>query len=249
MWIYVIGDIYGQFELLWVVYVWIVEDDGVQGGDGQIVYVGDLIDRGFDLCGVVDYLMCGQVEGWLWIVLKGNYDCFLMCFFQQLGWIDLGFVLGLYWLDYQNLGVVLMLVLYGVECGMCSYVDVLVDMFCVVLQVYVDWLDVLLLYYWIDGVVIVYVGMWLGVVLEDQIEYDLLWIWKGFLDNVCDYGVLVVYGYMVVDWVMYFGNWLVIDIGVVYGGLLSVVVFDEIGLYQLIEVGCVLVVYEVVLVG
>ncbi|MTH63210.1 metallophosphoesterase family protein [Paracoccus shanxieyensis] len=246
---YVIGDIHGQLELLRAVHARIAEDDGAQGGDGQIVHVGDLIDRGPDSRGVVDHLMRGQAEGRPWIVLKGNHDRFLTRFLQQPGWIDPGLASGLHWLDHQNLGAAPTLASYGVERGTRSHADVLADTLRAVPQAHVDWLDALPLHHRIDGAVIVHAGMRPGVALEDQTEHDLLWIRKGFLDNACDHGALVVHGHTVVDRVTHFGNRLAIDTGAAYGGPLSVVVFDETGLHQLTEAGRVPVAHEAAPVG
>ena len=81
--IYAIGDIHGQLALLKAAHARIAQDDAAHGGDGVIVHVGDLLDRGPDSRGVVDHLMQGQAEGRPWIVLRGNHDRFLPRFARQ----------------------------------------------------------------------------------------------------------------------------------------------------------------------
>ncbi|SMO68489.1 metallophosphoesterase [Paracoccus laeviglucosivorans] len=246
---YAIGDIHGQLELLKAVHDRIARDDAAHGGGGVIVHVGDLIDRGPDSRGVVDYLMRGQAEGRPWIVLKGNHDRFLVRFLQTPEWVDPGLTSGLHWLDHQNLGAGPTLASYGVERGTRHHADVLADARAAVPRAHVDWLDALPLYHQIDGAVIVHAGLRPGVALKEQAEHDLLWIRKGFLDNADNHGTLVVHGHTVVERVTHFGNRLAIDTGAAYGGPLSVVVFDQDGLHELTQNGRAPVLREAVAVG
>lgn len=234
---YVIGDIHGQLELLKAAHDRIARDDAAHGGGGHVIHVGDLIDRGPNSRGVVEYLMRGQADGQRWTVLKGNHDRFLTQFLREPEWVDPGLTSGLHWLDHQNLGAGPTLASYWVERGTRSHAEVLADARRAVPQAHLDWLQALPLYHRIPGAVVVHAGLRPGVALQDQAEDDLLWIRKGFLDNVQDHGTLVVHGHTVVERVTHFGNRLAVDTGAAYGGPLSVVVFDESGLHEVTDQG------------
>jgi len=223
---YVIGDIHGQLDMLRSVHERIGRDDAAHGGGGQVVHVGDLIDRGPDSRGVVDYLMRGPAEGRPWIVLKGNHDRFLPRFVEEPDWIDPGLASGRHWLDHANLGAGPTLASYGVTRDGRSHADVLADTIRAVPEAHLRWLDGLPLWHLIPGALIVHAGIRPHVDLSRQTEHDLLWIRQGFLDDATDHGILVVHGHTVVDQVTHFGNRLAIDTGAAYGGPLSVVVFD-----------------------
>ncbi len=224
--IYAIGDIHGHLELLKAAHERVARDDAAHGGGGHIVHVGDLIDRGPDSRGVVDYLLRGQRDGKPWTVLKGNHDRFLPRFALAPEWRDPGLASGKHWIDHANLGAGPTLASYGVERGERSHADILADMLRAVPEDHIRWLDRLPLFYRLPQAVIVHAGIRPGVDLERQTEHDLLWIRQGFLDDATDHGTLVVHGHTPVEQVTDFGNRLAIDTGAAYGGPLSVVVFD-----------------------
>lgn len=234
---YAIGDIHGHLELLKATHERIARDDAAHGGGGQIVHVGDLIDRGPDSRGVVDYLMRGQNDGQPWTVLQGNHDRFLSRFAFQPEWVDAGLASGAHWLDHANLGAATTLASYGIERGSRSHADILADTLRLVPEAHLRWLAQLPLWHLIPQALIVHAGIRPGVDLAEQTEHDLLWIRKGFLDDRTDHGILVVHGHTPVDQVTHFGNRLAIDTGAAYGGPLSVVVFDEDGLHEVAEDG------------
>ena len=70
---YAIGDIHGQFDLLKAAHARIAADQA-RHGPGPIVHIGDLVDRGPNSPGVIDYLMQGHLGGEDWITLLGNHD-------------------------------------------------------------------------------------------------------------------------------------------------------------------------------
>lgn len=65
--LYAIGDIHGQIDLLHAAHERVFRDGGQ---NALIAHVGDLIDRGPDLRGVVQYLMQGQRDDRPWIVTR-----------------------------------------------------------------------------------------------------------------------------------------------------------------------------------
>lgn len=223
---YAIGDIHGHLELLKAAHERIERDDAAHGGGGHIVHVGDLIDRGPDSRGVVDYLMRGQMAGRPWTVLKGNHDRFLPRLALQPEWIDPGLESGRHWLDHAGLGAGATLASYGITRDGRSHDEILADVHRLVPKAHIAWLDQLPLTYQIPQALIVHAGIRPGVPIDQQTEQDLLWIRKGFLNDTTDHGILVVHGHTPVEAVTHFGNRLAIDTGAAYAGPLSAVVFD-----------------------
>ena len=72
---YAIGDIHGQLEQLRAAHARIEEDRQACGDDTALtIHLGDLVDRGPDSRGVIEYLLNGIENGAPWIVVKGNHD-------------------------------------------------------------------------------------------------------------------------------------------------------------------------------
>ncbi|MFN7053431.1 MAG: metallophosphoesterase, partial [Gemmobacter sp.] len=72
---YAIGDIHGHLDLLKAAHALIAADRAAIGDtEAPVVHIGDLVDRGPDSRGVIDFLMQGQAMGAPWVVLKGNHD-------------------------------------------------------------------------------------------------------------------------------------------------------------------------------
>ncbi|SIR03317.1 serine/threonine protein phosphatase 1 [Paracoccus thiocyanatus] len=232
---YAIGDIHGYLEPLKAVHDLIARDDAARGGGGTLVHVGDLVDRGPDSRGVVDYLLRGQAQGRPWIVLKGNHDRYPPRFARQPDWIDPGLASGRHWLDHPLLGAAETLASYGVEIR--DHARTHADMMRAMPEAHLSWLEGLPLWHLAPQALFVHAGIRPGIDLSQQSEHDMVWIRKGFLDHAGDHGLLVVHGHSPVKQVTHFGNRLAIDTGAAYGGPLSAVVFDEDGLHLLTESG------------
>ena len=72
--IYAVGDIHGHLDKLEEAHRRITLDCVAAGGPAPVVHVGDLVDRGPDSRGVVDFLKSGLERGEDWVVLRGNHD-------------------------------------------------------------------------------------------------------------------------------------------------------------------------------
>lgn len=66
---YVIPDIHGHYDLLRKALDWVESQE-----NGEVIFLGDYIDRGPKNREVVDLLMAGPPEGWQWLLLKGNHE-------------------------------------------------------------------------------------------------------------------------------------------------------------------------------
>lgn len=231
--IYAIGDIHGHLDQLQAAHQRIRKDGGP---DAPIVHVGDLMDRGPESRGVVDYLMQGQAEGRPWVVVRGNHDRFLPKFLSDKDWIDPMLSGGAHWLDHPGLGAAATLASYGVDSDQPRD-EVWAQARAAVPEDHARFLSSLPLYYLHPLALFVHAGVRPGVGLRDQAEDDLLWIRKGFLESRDDFGPLVVHGHTALETAHHHGNRLNIDGGAGYGRPLCAVVIDQNRAHLLTEEG------------
>ncbi|MEI3854518.1 MULTISPECIES: metallophosphoesterase family protein [Ensifer] len=68
---FAIGDIHGCLDQLRV----LLGEIETYAPAGRVIFLGDLIDRGPDSRGVVEFVMAGPSKpGWTWLTLKGNHE-------------------------------------------------------------------------------------------------------------------------------------------------------------------------------
>ncbi|MBK4214465.1 serine/threonine protein phosphatase [Paracoccus caeni] len=220
--LYAIGDVHGQLDLLKAAHERIFHDGG---RDALIVHVGDLVDRGPDSRGVVDYLMTGQDRGQPWVVTRGNHDRFLPKFMHDPDWVDPGLASQRHWLDHPGLGAAATLASYGLDADL-PRAELLEQTRRAVPEAHATYLASLPLYYLHPLALVVHAGIRPGVDLQDQDEQDLVWIRQGFLESTDDFGPLVVHGHTALETATHYGNRLNIDGGAAYGRPLCAVVIE-----------------------
>lgn len=230
--IYAIGDIHGHLELLQQAHALIEADGG-----GTVVHVGDLVDRGPDARGVIEYLMAGQDEGRPWIVLKGNHDRMFADFLHDPFTVDPGLSSRQLWLEHPGLGAAATLNSYGVRAGLRPVAEVHAEALAAVPPAHAAWLRALPLWHLHPLALFVHAGIRPGIDLEHQVEDDLVWIRRGFLEDTRDHGVLVVHGHTAIKQATDYGNRLNIDSSAAYGGPLSAVVLTPEGPHLLTDQG------------
>lgn len=219
MTVHAIGDIHGELDKLRVLHRRIA---ALSGEDALIVHLGDLIDRGPDSRGVVEYLMQGQAQGRNWVVLKGNHDRFLPRFLAEPEWIDPGLNTPRHWVTHEGIGAAATLRSYGVDPGLRGAALHRAALGAIPVE-HVDWLAGLPAFWRHPLALFVHAGIRPGVDIAAQTEQDMLWIRQPFLDDRRDHGVLVVHGHTPVRQVEHHGNRLNIDTGAVFGRQLSAV--------------------------
>ena len=229
---YAIGDIHGHIDLLCRAHDRIAADGG-----GTVVHVGDLVDRGPDSRGVVEYLAAGVAAGQPWIVLKGNHDRMFTRFLNDPWEPEDGLRADLSWL-HPKLGGGATLASYGV----CNPVDrpvrpVHADAVRVVPPDHRAFLQGLPVLYRSEDAVFVHAGIRPGVPMDQQTDTDLVWIRGPFLTDPRDHGVLIVHGHTALEAPRHYGNRLNIDSGAAYGGPLTAVVLEGGVAFHLTEGG------------
>jgi serine/threonine protein phosphatase 1 len=224
---YAIGDIHGHLDLLRDAHEKIARDRLLTGDrEAPVIHLGDLVDRGPDSRGVIEYLQAGQAAGEPWVVLKGNHDRMFAGFLDDPAWQDPGLRSELSWL-HPRLGGAATLGSYGVRAaGDRPVAPVHAEAVAAVPQSHRDFLAGLPVWRQRGVVVFVHAGIRPGVAMEAQSETDLVWIRKGFLEETGDFGVLVVHGHTALDAPRHYGNRVNIDSGAAYGGLLTTVVVE-----------------------
>lgn len=231
--LYAIGDIHGQLELLKQAHARVMRDGGE---DALIVHVGDLIDRGPDSRGVVEYLSKGQRGGRPWIVTRGNHDRFLTNFLRDPNWIDPGLSTSQHWIDHRGLGAAATLASYGVDHALPR--DRLhAEAVKAVPSSHAEFLASLPLWFLHPLALVVHAGIRPSIDLQEQAELDLVWIRKGFLESEADHGPLVVHGHTAIRTATHHGNRLNVDGGAAYGRPLCAVVIESAGTWLLTDDG------------
>ena len=222
---YAIGDIHGHLDLLRQAHDRIARDQASHGA-APIIHIGDLVDRGPDVRGVIEYLRQGIASGQDWVVLKGNHDRMFAGFLQDMHWHDPGLRPDLSWLHYR-IGGAETLASYGVRnAADRPTASVHHDAAAAVPPDHLHFLLGLPCSLTRGKAVFVHAGIRPGVAIGDQDETDLLWIRKVFLDDPRDHGPLIVHGHTAIDGPAHYGNRLNLDSGAAYGGALSAVVIE-----------------------
>lgn len=211
--LYVIGDVHGHLDQLKAAHDRVFSDGG---RDAVIAHVGDLIDRGPDSRGVVEYLMTGQAQGRPWTVTRGNHDRFLPQYLLQPDWVDPSLSSREHWTLHSGLGAPETLRSYGVDTALPPE-RMLAEAKRAVPAAHVTYLASLPLYFLHPLALVVHAGIRPGVDLQDQVEEDLVWIRQDFLNSPVDHGTLVVHGHTAIRTATHYGNRLNVDGGAAYG--------------------------------
>ncbi len=225
MHLYAIGDIHGHLGLLRAAHD-LIADDMASHGRGQVIHVGDLVDRGPGSRGVIDFLIDGIKGGADWVVLKGNHDRMFTRFLRDPWEPEPGLRPELSWL-HPRLGGSDTLRSYDVaNAGDRPVAKVHAEAVAAVPDGHVAFLDGLPTLHHAGDCAFVHAGIRPGVALDDQKETDLVWIRDPFLMETAGFGPLIVHGHTAIDEATHYGNRLNLDSGAAYGGPLSAVVIE-----------------------
>lgn len=235
---YVIGDIHGQLEMLKAAHARIAADrDRTGDTTSPVIHLGDLTDRGPDSRGVIDFLIKGRDDGHGWPVIKGNHDRMFTGFMQDPHHHDPGLTPSLEWL-HPRLGGNTTLASYGVEMpDVSDPVSAHHQARTKVPDHHIAFLTNLPLLMERGPCLYVHAGIRPGVAIGDQIEDDLLWIRKPFLDDTRDHGALIVHGHTALEAPQHYGNRVNLDSGAGYGRQLTAAVIEGRDVFVLTQDG------------
>ena len=240
---YAIGDIHGHRDKLAAAHDLIELDRGANGErTAPVVHMGDLVDRGPDSRGVLDFLIAGHKAGRNWVTILGNHDRMFAGFLNDADHHDRGLRDDLQWFD-PRLGGAATLASYEVGTADRMIHEVHADAVRAVPAAHREFIRAMPAHFLRGEALFVHAGIRPGVDLRDQAEDDLVWIRKGFLDDTRDHGVLVVHGHTALERPLHYGNRLNIDGGTGYGRPLVPVVVEGRGAWLLTPQGRVAVSY------
>ncbi len=213
---YAIGDIHGRLDLLERL-LGLVEDDAIaRGAVAKIVFTGDYMDRGPHSCGVVERLIAGPRRPLdRFICLRGNHDDLFAK--AVVGGHDIP-----PWAQELHRHT---FVSYG---GAATRSPIETDS---TVRLHAAFLAELPLTH-DDGInLFVHAGIRPGVLIDEQIEHDLIWIREDFLNFDGPLPRRVVHGHTIMgDRPVVTPNRVSIDTGAYRSGVLTAAVFDNGGL-------------------
>ncbi len=220
--IYAVGDIHGQLEQLEQALDLIATDGGPEA---EIVFLGDLVDRGANSRAVIQRLLDGQLAGHNWHVLKGNHDRMFARFVADGTVQDARILSKLDWL-HPRLGGLTTLASYGIETEGASAAELHAAAQAAVPPLHLEYLRGLDLYLERGALLFVHAGIAPGVPLGQQTEDDLVWIRDPFLRHPDPHPWLVVHGHTALEMPHHFGNRIDLDGGAGYGRPIMPAVFE-----------------------
>ncbi|MGB0496907.1 MAG: metallophosphoesterase [Rubricella sp.] len=223
--VYAIGDIHGHLEKLRAAHR-LIEADRARCGDdaAPVIHTGDLVDRGPDSKGVLEWLIEKTRTDSRQIVLKGNHDRMLEWFLRDEPRHDPRLYAGLTYLS-EMIGGRATLLSYDVD-PTAPFAEVHAEARARVPDEHCAFLASLPLWHACGECLFVHAGIRPGCAMAEQTEEDLVWIRDDFIFDTRDHGALVVHGHTPVDAVEHHGNRVNLDTGAAFGGPLSAVVIE-----------------------
>lgn len=210
--IYAIGDIHGRLDLLDLLLERIAGDD--ERGDAELIFLGDLVDRGDDSRGVVDRLLALRDTRSARFLMGNHEEVFLRALEGDLK--ALRFL--------TRIGGRETLLSYGIseeQYRALDYDDLLVLAQKLVPATHRAFLASFERWIEIGDYLFVHAGLRPGVALADQQQSDLCWIRGEFLDHRESFGKIVVHGHSITDEVDERPNRIGIDTGAFASGRLT----------------------------
>lgn len=216
--VYAVGDIHGRLDLLDRLLDMIAKDDaGRAAAASELIFLGDLVDRGPDSRGVVDRLLSLSRGTQPVRYLMGNHE---EVFLRALA----GEVRALRFLI--RIGGRETLLSYGIsdqEYGHLDYEQLtrlarerVPDEHIRFLESFEKWIEV-------GDYLFVHAGLRPGIALEDQSTEDLCWIREDFLRHRDDFEKMIVHGHSITEDVDERSNRIGIDTGAFASGRLTAI--------------------------
>ena len=192
--VYAIGDVHGRLDLLRALIARIEADDAARGPAAtSIVFLGDLIDRGPESRGVVEFLMAYAASGADCVFLTGNHDEV----FSRAASGEREAVSRLH-----QMGGRATAISYGIaeaEYDAGSYGDLAALLRERVPQEHIAFIRSFRDWCQIGDYVFVHAGIRPGKPMAEQTTGDMRWIRSGFLDSARCHGAMIVHGHTVTD--------------------------------------------------
>ena len=220
--VYAVGDIHGRIDLLRKMNRLIRADaEERQAQRNVVVYLGDYVDRGFELRAVIDLFVNEKLPGFETVHLKGNHEDIMVRFLNDIS-------VGPNWFAFGGLET---LASYGVaapepltsvaELERCQR-----ELGRNLPRPHLKFLRGLRTFHCEGGYFYVHAGVRPGIALEAQSEDDLLWIRDDFLSSDEPRAKLVVHGHSIAAKPVVRANRIGIDTGAYASGRLTCLVAE-----------------------
>ena len=221
--VYAVGDILGRLDLLTEMVGRIRADLAARPHPHPLlVFLGDYIDRGPEVRGVIEALMALRDDALPARFLLGNHDSYVQAYLDDPDWYDRTY----HWL-HENMGGNATLASYGVPGASSDRPEETRDAFARAFpKEHMAFIDACEWMAPVGGYLFVHAGIRPGVPLAHQVRDDLIWIREPFLSSERDFGVKVVHGHTIVPAVEHRANRIAVDTGAVRTGVLSAVVLE-----------------------
>ena len=207
--IFAIGDIHGCLDKL----ISLMDIIDIDPQRDTLVFIGDYIDRGPQSKEVVDYLI-GLVDRQdRVILLKGNHE---QMFELYLSGADR--------LTFLANGGHATLKSYGMDIHSAENNRIPNE--------HIGFFDKLRLCHETDQYIFVHAGLKSNIPLEDQDQWDMLWIRDEFIYSDFDFGKRVIFGHTPFRQPLVLDNKIGIDTGAVYGNKLTCVELPAVKFYS-----------------
>ncbi|NRD91105.1 serine/threonine protein phosphatase [Sphingopyxis sp. BSNA05] len=210
------GDVHGRNDLLLQLLGKIIKDDGERDkADSEIIFLGDLVDRGPDSAGVLDTAM--QIREQLRNVrfLMGNHEEVYLAaatgdeksvrFFNRIGGRETILSYDISLKEYIELDIV-------------QLAERIPDLF---RQEHIEFIKGFEDHVIIGDYAFVHAGIRPGIPIAEQRKKDLRWIREDFLSAQEAHEKVIVYGHTITDDVVESGNRIGIDTGAYYSDKLT----------------------------
>ncbi len=219
---YAIGDIHGRLDLLQPLLAKIAEDARARPHKKTyVVFLGDLIDRGPDSAGVVEWLRGYKPDFATPIFLAGNHEEVML---RVLGGEP--DILR----DWLKFGGAECLASYGVDAAALTRMepDKAVELLRTkVPSAHIEFLEGFADTFRFGDYLFVHAGIRPGIPLEEQDQFDLRWIREPFLSGTHEHGPIVVHGHTIVTEVEERAHRICIDTGAYHSGILTAVGVED----------------------
>lgn len=215
--VYAIGDIHGRLDLLDQLLFRIEADERARGGGArtQLIFLGDLVDRGPDSAGVVQRALELKQSGRAVRFLMGNHEeVFLKALKGSLEALRF----------FVKIGGRATILSYGFtaeEYDRLDYDELLPALIARVPAEHISFLETFENQIAVGDYLFVHAGIRPRVPPEQQTGGDLRWIRSEFLDYRGDHGAVVVHGHTITDKVEELPNRIGIDTGAFASGRLT----------------------------
>ncbi|WP_417622208.1 metallophosphoesterase family protein [Parasphingorhabdus sp.] len=214
--VYAIGDVHGRNDLLQQLLDKIIEDDGKRGNlESEIIFLGDLVDRGPDSAGVLDTAMRAKAELGNVRFLMGNHEEVYLAattgdeksvrFFNRIGGRETILSYDITMKEYMDL-------------DMPQLARRIPELFP---QKHIDFVSGFENQIVVGDYAFVHAGIRPGIPLAEQREKDLRWIREDFLTAQGSHEKVIVYGHTINDDVVETDARIGIDTGAYYSGKLT----------------------------